>query len=285
MKGDKCMAYFSNQLAYITGGSSGIGLATANLLAAQGCNLVLFARGQKMLDEACKAVKTNRESLSQNVNAVSMDVSDNENVQQKIKSAVEKFGVPDVLINCAGIGTGDYFENISYEQFDRLMKINVYGTRNTVSAVLPFMKQKKGGHIVNVSSVAGMIGMFGYSLYCTSKYAIVGFSECLRSELKQFNIKVTLVCPPEVKTPFIEEEAKTLPPEARVVKNMAGLLTPEQAGKAIVYGIKRKKFLVVPGMMAKLLLFWHRISNGLLTRTPSDWIVKLSADRSPKSRP
>jgi short-subunit dehydrogenase len=107
----------------------------------------------------------------------------------------------------------------------------------------------------------------------------VGFTECLRSELKRFNINVTLVCPPEVKTPFIEEEAKTLPPEARVVKNLAGLLTPQQAAKAIVSGIKRKKFLVVPGIMARSLLFWHRISNGFLTRKPADLIIKFSTSK------
>jgi len=268
------MAYFSNKLVFITGGSSGIGLATANLLAAQGCNLVLFARGEKMLDEACRTIKTKMSNASQRVHYITMDVANNDDVQNKIKMAVEKSGTPEILINCAGIGTGDYFENISYEQFDRLLKINVYGTRNVISALLPFMKQKGSGHIVNIASVAGLIGMYGYSLYCTSKYAIVGFTECLRSELKRFNIKVTLICPPEVKTPFIEKESKTLPPEARIVKNLAGLLTPEQAARAIVRGIKGRKFLVVPGLMAKSLLFWHRVSNGLLTRLPSDIIIK-----------
>ena len=276
------MACFSKKLVFITGGSSGIGLATANLLASQGCNLVLFARGQKMLDEARKAIETHIDKTSQSVNVLTMDVADNTDVQQKIKTAVEKFGIPDILINSAGVGSGDYFENISYEQFDRLLKINVYGTRNTTSAILPFLKQKGSGHIVNISSVAGHIGMYGYSLYCTSKYAIVGFTECLRSELKRFNIIVTLVCPPEVTTPFIEEEAKTLPPEARAVKNLAGLLTPEQAAKAIVRGIRRKKFLVIPGIMAKSLLFWHRISNGFFTRLPSDLIIKFASWRSKK---
>jgi 3-dehydrosphinganine reductase len=276
------MAYFSDKLVFITGGSSGIGLETARLLSLQGCSLVLFARGEKMLDEARKTIQPHMDKTSQSVNAVSMDVADDNDVRQKIKTAVEKFGTPDILINSAGIGTANYFENITYEQFDKAMKINVYGTRNTVSAILPFMKQKGGGHIVNISSMAGLIGMFGYSLYCTTKYALVGFSECLRSELKRFNIDVTLVCPPEVETPFLVEEAKTLPHESRMVKNLAGLMKPEDAAKAIVRGIRKKKFLVVPTLTAKSLFFWHRISNGLLTRTPADWIVKFTARKVKK---
>jgi 3-dehydrosphinganine reductase len=276
------MAFFSNKLVFITGASSGIGLETAKLLASQGCSLVLMARGKPMLGKACKAIEACMDKTSQRVNAISVDVADNNDVRQKIETAVEQFGIPDILINSAGIGTANYFENISYDQFDKAMKINVYGTRNTISAILPFMKQKGGGHIVNISSMAGLIGMFGYTAYCTTKYALVGFSECLRSELKRFNIVVTLVCPPEVKTPFIEEEAKTLPHEARVVKNLAGMLTPQQAARAIVRGMRKKKFLVVPSITAKFLFFQHRISNGLFTRTPSDWIVKFVARRSGK---
>ena len=278
------MAFFSNKLAFITGGSSGIGLETAKLLASQGCSLVLIARGKPLLDKACQAIEARMDKTSQSVNAISIDVADNNDVRQKISAAVERFGIPDILINSAGIGSGDYFENISYDRFDQSMKINVYGTRNTISAILPFMKQKGGGHNVNISSMAGLIGMFGYSLYSATKYALVGFSECLRSELKLFNINVTLVCPPEVKTPFLEEEAKTLPPESRAVKNLAGLMTPEQTARAIIRSIKKKKFLVVPGFTAKSLYFWHRISNGFLTRTPSDWIVKIASRYAEKSR-
>jgi 3-dehydrosphinganine reductase len=274
------MAYFSNKLAFITGGSSGIGLETALLLASQGCKLVLMARRQALLDKACQAIEARIDKTSQSIQAISMDVADNNDVQQKIKSAVEKFGTPDILINSAGIGTADYFENISYDQFEKVMKINLYGTRNIISAILPYMKQRGGGHSVNISSLAGLIGMFGYTLYGTTKYAVVGFTECLRSELKLFNINVTLVCPPEVKTPFIEEEAKTLPPESRAIKVLAGLLAPQTVARAIVRGIKRKKFLVVPGMAAKFMHFQHRLSNGFFTRLLSDWIVRFVARRS-----
>lgn len=276
------MAYFSGKLAFITGGSSGIGLATANLLAKQGCRLVLFARGQDSLDKACRTIEAGINKAFQRVQSISMDVADHHDVQQKIKTAVEKFGVPDLLINSAGVSSAGCFENISYDQFDQCMKINVYGTRNTVGAILPYMKQKGCGHIVNISSMAGLIGMFGYSSYCTTKYALVGFSECLRGELKRYNIQVTLVCPPEVKTPFIEKEAAALPAESRAVKSLAGLLTPEAVARAIVRGVKNGKFLIVPGFAAKSLYFWHRFSNGFLTRGPSDWIVKLAAWRSGK---
>ena len=272
------MSFYSTQCAYITGGSSGIGLETAVLLASLGCRLVLLARDQARLDEACRYIEGQAGQTGRQIHAVStvsMDVSNNDEVREKIKAAVVHYGIPDILINSAGIGTADYFEKISYESFDAVMKINVYGTRNTVSAVLPYMKQNGHGHIVNLSSAAGLMGMFGYSLYSTSKYALIGFSECLRSELKPYHIQVSVVCPPEVKTPFIEEEVKTLPPEARAVKRLAGCLQPEYVAKKIVKGIEKNRFLIVPGLLTKLLYFNHRISNGHLTRITSDWVIRM----------
>ena len=273
------MAYFDNKLAYITGGSSGIGLETAKLLASQGCSVILMARNSKKLEEAATTIGALTPSSTQRVDFISVDVSDNKDVQKKIDEAVERFGIPDILINSAGTAYGDYFENIKFDDFDRVMKINVYGTWNIISTLLPYMKQKKAGHIVNLSSLAGLIGMFGYSLYGTTKFAVAGMSEILRSELKRYNIRVTVVCPPEVTTPLLEQEKDTLPPEGRAVKNLAGLLKPEQVAKTIVKGIKRKKFLVIPGVAAKFLYFNHRISNGLFTRVPADLIASFTAWR------
>lgn len=276
-------AFFSGKLAYITGGSSGIGLATARLLAEEGCDLVLLARDGKNLEQVCASFRKIIRP-PQRVGYLSMDVSDNRDVELKIREAVERFGVPDIVINSAGVGVGDCFVNIGYEAFDRTMKINVYGTRNVISAVLPSMRARKTGHLVNIASVAGLIGIYGYSVYGASKFALVGMSEALRSELKTDGIAVTLVCPPEVRTPLIEEEAKTLPAQARAVKSLAGLLDPEQVAKAIVKGIRKKTFLVIPGLAARFLYLNHRISNGFLTRFPSDLIVSLVSWRAGKKR-
>jgi short-subunit dehydrogenase len=131
----------------------------------------------------------------------------------------------------------------------------------------------RGGRIVIISSAAGLMGMFGYTSYATSKYALVGFAECLRSELKRYDISVTLVCPPEVDTPFLANES-TIPSEARALKNFAGTLQPGPVAKAIVKGISKKKFLVIPGILANLLFLNHRLTNGWATRITSDLIVK-----------
>ncbi|GAB6097954.1 SDR family oxidoreductase [Desulfatiferula olefinivorans] len=281
------MRYFNDKLAFITGGSSGIGLAAATLLASKGCALVLFARGRANLEAARLAIR-NSITGAQPIHVIPMDVADHADVGQKIDRAVASFGIPDILVNSAGVGAGDYFDNITYETFDRVMKINVYGTRNTISAVLPHMKKKGGGHIVNLASMAGLIGMPGYSLYGSTKYALVGLSECLRGELKPFHIGVTVVCPPEVTTPLVEAEAKTLPPESRMIKNMAGRLTPDEVALALVSGLRAKRFLVIPGRAARMLHFFHRISNGRLSRATADGIggfVRARAAKKKKGRP
>jgi short-subunit dehydrogenase len=267
------MKDFSNKLVYITGGSSGIGLETARLLSSLGADVAIFARNKDRLDQARQDIERHRRSPDQYFHTMQVDVADNDDVQEKMKGAIIQFGIPDIVITSAGIGQADLFENVSHQAFDALMKINVYGTRSVIAALLPSMKDR-GGQIVIISSAAGLMGMFGYTSYSASKYALVGLAECLRSELKRYNIAVTLVCPPEVDTPFLANEAG-IPPEARALKNFAGTLKPGPVARTIVKGIGKKKFLVVPGLLAKLLFLNHRLTNGLSTRFSSDIIVRL----------
>lgn len=108
--------------------------------------------------------------------------------------SVKVLGVPDVLINCAGRALSGRVENIQYDQFQETFRINLFGIRNTVHVLLPHMKSR-GGLIINTVSLAGLIGIFGCSDYCASQFAILGYSETLRSELKKYNIRAISIVP------------------------------------------------------------------------------------------
>jgi short-subunit dehydrogenase len=265
-----------NKRVYITGGSSGIGLETAKQVYAQGAQVVLIARNKDKLHQASRELEAIKKNRTQRVTIAVLDVADNAAVAARLPDLMEECGAPDVLVACAGIGYGDYFENISYQTFDQVIRTNLYGVRNIIEACLPKMKVNRGT-IVIVSSLAGLTGMIGYSAYSASKFALVGFAESIRPEFKRLGIRVVLVCPPEVQTPLIEEEAKTLPPEARAIKNMAGLLTAEAAAKAILKAIVGNRFLYIPGIKSKLSYLLVRLLPGFLVRATTDAIISVTA--------
>ncbi len=274
------IADFHNQVVYLTGGSSGIGLETARLLVQQGAHLVLFARDPHKLELARLALDALKRHPRQKLIALPLDVTDEEAVRSTIRKALDLTGVPDILINGAGIIAADYFENIASRTFDAIIKTNLYGPRHLILALLPEMKKQGRGLIVNIASAAGLMGMFGYTAYGTSKFALVGFSECLRAELAPHGIRVALVCPPEVKTPMIQEESKTIPAEARAVKRLAGSLTPEYVARVIVKGIRKQQFLIIPGRMARLLYLFQRLEGGRISRAVADWVARMAAARA-----
>ena len=210
------MKDFRNKIAYIVGGSSGIGLATARLLFEYGAHITIFSRDEQKLTRAMKEISEHHALTEQTVAWMQMDVADRSAVEQVLETSVRRHGIPDILINCAGRAYPHYFEDISYEQFDETMKINFYGIWHTTKKLAPLMKEK-GGYIVNVSSIAGFLGVFGFTDYSASKFAIMGFSEALRSELKPFNIMVSVLCPPDTNTPALEVENKTKPEETKAI--------------------------------------------------------------------
>ena len=144
------MKDFKNKIVYITGGSQGIGLASAKLFAARGAHVIIFARRQGALEDALKQIATGRITDQQKFSCMPLDVSRREDVEATMFRAVKDFGVPDVLLNCAGYAHPRYFEDISYAQFDEIMHVDLYGTWNTVSTLAPLMKER-GGYIVNTS--------------------------------------------------------------------------------------------------------------------------------------
>ncbi len=277
------MNFYQDKTAFITGGSTGIGLAIAKALAAQGSHVVIFARTVSKLESA----KTEIDAFSKNsklcttkqkINYYSVDTADNEAVKTVFARAVSENSVPDILINCVGIAQPDYFENITFDIFDKTIKTNLYSTWNAVYSILPYMK-KKGGYIVNTSSVAGFIGVFGYTDYCMTKFGIIGFSDALRQELSQYNIAVSVLCPPDTDTPGLEAENKNKPAETKEIGGKAKLLQPEFVAEAVLKGIQKNKKMIIPGFDGKMSLLLKRFFPSLL-----EWIMNNSIQKVQKRK-
>ncbi len=251
-----------NKAVFITGGSSGIGLACAQYAAARGSSVAIFARDGKRLTGALADIGKCRVAPDQKFNAYQLDVSHNADVEIVMELAVKETGDPFILINSAGLGGAFHFAELPYKRFDDTMKINVYGIRNTIAALLPFMK-KAGGHIVNVSSMGGFIGVFGYTAYSASKFAVVGFSECLRAELKSLNINVSVLCPPDTDTPMMQTQGRARPKETIAIAGNAGLKTAEYVAAAMYKGLEKQSFAIIPGLSGKLIYLIKRLFPAL----------------------
>jgi 3-dehydrosphinganine reductase len=256
------IANFTGKVAYITGGSSGIGLATAKLLASKGANVIIFARQEGALKEAVDGIEKCRVSPEQRFSCKKLDVAQREMTVEVLAGAVNEFGVPDILINSAGISYPQKFEDTDYKKFDDIIKVNLYGTWNTIDVLLPLLKQKKG-YIVNVSSIAGFIGVFGMTSYSASKFGVIGFSEALRSELKSHEVNVSVLCPPDVSTPMLEKADRIKPEEAKAISAGADIMTPEAVAEVLVRALAREDFLVIPNASGKFTYFMKRLFPGL----------------------
>jgi len=254
---------FNGKNVYVFGGSSGIGLETARLLAGRGAHIILFARNKPRLDKAVEEISRSRINAGQIFTSCVLDVSDHEAVDAAVNQAVADFGVPQIVINTAGRAIPRHFEEITYEQFDETLKINLYGVWNTTSAVLPHMKLR-GGTIVNTSSVGGFVGVFGYADYAASKFAVIGLSEVLRSELRRYKINVLVLCPPDTDTPGFVEENRTKPLETRTISEGGGLLKAQDVARALLRGIERGEALIIPGVEGKLTWYLKRHVPGLV---------------------
>ncbi len=257
------MRSYLGKTVYITGGSSGIGLAAAKQFAAAGANVAIFARDPVKLDTALSLIRAAGVSEAQKFTAEALDVGNNSDVETKIAALAGDFGAPDVLINSAGTVWCNYLEQTPHEACEQEMRTNFFGVRNMVAAVLPFMKEK-GGHIVNVSSTLGFVGVFGYSAYAPSKFATIGFSEVIRAELKRYNIRVSVLCPPDTDTPQLAEENRTKPPETRAINSNAGLMQPGQVAAAMIKGMEKNRMMIVPGFMNKVTWVLNRLLPGLV---------------------
>jgi len=248
----------NNSIALVTGGSSGIGLAAARRLARRGSHVWILARNPARLEAALALLEGDRLSPEQRFNALSADVSDQNQVFASIDRIRREGGTPDLVINCAGETFPGYVEKLELDIFRQLMQTNYFGSVYVTKAVLPDMLARGSGHIVFISSMGGLISVFGYSAYCPTKYALHGFADALRQEMKPHAIRVSIVCPPDTDTPQLAFEAPLKPKETRALARNGGVSTPEFVADQIIKGVSRGKYLIIPGFESKLFYLLKR---------------------------
>ncbi|MEO6283328.1 MAG: oxidoreductase [Dyadobacter sp.] len=181
---------------FVTGTSQGLGLVLVQKLLSQGYNVVATARN---LDGLKAAVNV----TSNHFLPLQMDLINEESIAKAVSQAIEKFKTIDVLVNNAGYGLIGGIEESSNQEVQANFDVNVFGLLNVTRAVLPHMRDAKSGHILNISSVFGLIAGAGWGVYCGTKFAVEGLSEALAQEVKPFGIHVTIIEPGYFRTNFL----------------------------------------------------------------------------------
>ncbi|WP_328836048.1 SDR family oxidoreductase [Streptomyces europaeiscabiei] len=270
----------------VTGGSSGIGLATARLLAARGAKLSLIARGAERLDTAAKEVSTaatdapaairrttaaaqGTPAAAQRASAAARaaDVADQAALTRAIAELEAEQAQPcDTLITSAGLARPGHFLDLPDDVFRQMIEVDYFGTLHAVRAVAPGMVERGYGSVVGVSSAAGLLGVFGYSAYGPAKFAVRGLMESVRAELTPRGVHVGVVFPPDVDTPQLAEENRWKPRETRAVGGTIKPLTAEKVAAAIVKGIDRRRFTICPDTGTRALARFGSVLMPLLNR-------------------
>ncbi len=251
---------FRGRTALITGASSGIGRESARQFARRGANLILVARRERLLEEVSSEISGVR------VASYRCDVSERDQVSQMTASALAEFDNIDILVNNAGFAISGAVSEMSVEEMESQMRTNYFGMLYCTRGLLPHMLERGSGHIVNVASVAASFGLPGIAPYCASKFAMLGFSEGLRHELRGTGVGVTVVSPIMVRTEFFDR-----PCFDNVSPNPAASLSPQTVAKAVLRaaGSPRLEIVVPPPVRVAIWLknTFPFVINPILGRT------------------
>lgn len=245
----------SNKHVIITGGSSGIGKAAAVDVIKRGANVTLVARDPERLEMARREVLRHAVSPDkQKVLCVPLDISENyDHVEKTILSTEDELGPVFLLINCAGSAVCGRLEDTSIEDIKNQVNLNLFGTLFTTRALIPRMKSRRKGYIVLVGSQASLLGIYGYGVYSSTKFALRGLAEVLRMECEPYNISVTIALPPDTDTPGFAIEERNKPRETKLISQAAGLFQPEMVAAQLVKDALEGKFFSTVGFESFML--------------------------------
>jgi len=263
------VSFLSEGVAVVTGAGSGIGRALAQKLAQAGSALTLADLDANGLQETAASVAKTSAEVTTHV----LDVSDEAAVRALAEDAAGSHGRVTLLINNAGVALTGTFDEISLDDFRWLMNINFWGTVYGVKYFLPVLKQQARSHIVNISSVFGLVAPVGQSAYCSSKFAVRGFTECLRHELGGTNVFVTSVHPGGIAT-AIARRARLGAHTPQLTKTQSVALfervariPAEEAAAVILRGVEKRQPRVLIGSDARSLDLLQRLKPATYWKT------------------
>ena len=261
----------TDKVVLITGASSGFGEDAARLFAKEGCKVILAARRLDRL----QALASEIQNAGGEALAIPVDVREPAEIDLMVQTALDLYGRIDILFNNAGYGSVDWFENLDPERnIDTIIRVNLIGTMLVTRAVIPTMLEHKSGHIINMSSVAGLIAAPLITTYSAGKYGVRAFTDALRREVSPFGIKVSGIYPGPAKTEFGKKLDRTRSRE-NVRKLKYPHLTSEYVAQRVVDVAKHPtRTLVIP--------WWFRIITTFDTLFPTivDWILHMYSKKN-----
>ena len=251
------MKPLTDKVAAVTGAGAGIGRALATNLAAKGCHLAISDVNEQGLQETAGLITNHNVKVTTHI----VDVANREQVYQYADDVVSQHGRANIIINNAGVSVADSIECVSYEDFEWVVGINFWGVVYGTKAFLPHLKKEPEGHIVNISSINGIIPNPLNGIYCSTKFAVKGFTETLCQELRGTSVGVSVVHPGGIKTDIVRharirrhinpnktQEEMAADFDEKVAKN-----TADFAAQTILSGIEKNKQRVLVGGDAKFL--------------------------------
>ncbi len=245
------MDAFRDRVAVITGGAGGIGLSMARAFAARGAVLVLADLDEPALGRAVAEL----ERSGAKALGVFTDVTDLDSVAELAATTRRRFGAVHIVCNNAGVGLFGDISSATHRDWEYTMNVNFWGVVHGVETFIPILiEQGDGGHVVNTSSMAGLIGMQWLGIYSASKFAVVGLSEALYRELEPYNVGVSVLCPMLVETKIYENSARMRPDHLRNEQEMpipegaglaGGTIPAEEVARRVVRAIERRDLYIL----------------------------------------
>lgn len=244
-----------NGVAVVTGAAHGIGAALAHELARRGCHLALADRDAQQLAKTAQSVR----ALGVRASEHPLDIADAAAVAALPAAVIAQHQRVNLLVNNAGVALMGHVEQVTLEEFEWLMDINFWGVVRTTKAFLPLLRSERQAHLVNLSSVFGLVAPAGQGPYCASKFAVRGFTDALRHELRGSALTVSVVHPGGIKTRIAHRARRAAGFNDNEAQQLADKFfkevrtTPEQAAQCIVRGIERRAPRILIGPDARVL--------------------------------